>query len=219
MSTFAPYPSAAGSAGRSNLRLVSPAADDAQPAGGARHSRTSAPSATFRRGRRVFDIRPIRPDDAELIVAAIAYTSDETYYRRFHTAKRSFSAKELAYLTNVDGRTHVALVAIEHGASPRLAAVARFCVAHEKSGEAEFAICVHDPFRRCGLGAELLRRLSVEAPARGITRFRAMIQADNVAMQALLRQVFPDARVDDRSGNEVEYVMSARAAVALPWAA
>ena len=219
MSTFDPHPRVAGSAGRSNLRLISPAATAAERAGGTRPFRSSAVGATFRRGGRVFDIRPIRPEDADLIVAAAAYTSDETYYRRFHTAKRSFSTKELAYLTNVDGRTHVALVAIERGASPRLAAVARFCGAHENSREAEFAICVHDPFRRCGLGAELLRRLCVEATALGITRFRAMIQSDNVAMHALLHHVFPDARIDDRCGNEIEYVMSARPAQPLPSAA
>ena len=75
----------------------------------------------------VFDIRPIQPADAELIVAAVAYTSSETYYRRFHAAKCRFSRMELDYLTQVDGTTHVALVAVERGEHPRLAADARFC--------------------------------------------------------------------------------------------
>jgi len=172
--------------------------------------RPPAPDTTVPRGQRVFDIRPIRPDDAELIVAAIAYTSDETYYRRFHTAKRSFSPKELDYLTHVDGLTHVALVAIERGTAPRLAAVARFCTTANDPGEAELAICVHDPFRRCGLGAELLRRLNSEASARGFARLRAMVQSDNVPMRELLYHVFPDTRVDCRCGNEVDYVMSVR---------
>jgi GNAT superfamily N-acetyltransferase len=209
MSTFAPHPRVAGVPLRPNLRLVSPRAEEAEGAGA---TADQAPSGTFRRRQHVFDIRPIRPEDAELIVAAIAYTSDETYYRRFHTAKRSFSTKELSYLTNVDGRTHVALVAIDRGASPRLAAVARFCTADDDPSEAEFAICVHDPFRRCGLGAELLCRLSGEASSRGITRLRAMVQSDNVAMRGLLYHVFPDASVDDRCGNEVDYVMSVRPA-------
>ena len=37
--------------------------------------------------------------------------SDESVHRRFLTPKRGFSRTELRYLTEVDGRDHVALVA------------------------------------------------------------------------------------------------------------
>ena len=90
----------------------------------------------------VFDIRPIQPADAALIVAAVAYTSSETYYRRFHAAKRCFSRSELEYLTEVDGMTHVALVAVERGERPRLAAAARFCKDPMNPHEGELGICV-----------------------------------------------------------------------------
>ena len=158
----------------------------------------------------VFDIRPIQPADAALIVAAVAYTSSETYYRRFHAAKRCFSRSELEYLTEVDGMTHVALVAVERGEHPRLAAAARFCKDPMKPHEGELGICVHDPFRRRGLGAEMLRRLSAEASLRGVSQLRAMIQSDNGAMRALLYHVFPDTRVDNRYGGEVNYIAPVR---------
>ena len=158
----------------------------------------------------VFDIRPIQPADAELIVAAVAYTSSETYYSRFHAAKRCFSRSELEYLTEVDGMTHVALVAVERGEHPRLAADARFCTDPMTPREAELGICVHDPFRRRGLGAEMLRRLSAEASLRGVSQLRAMIQSDNGAMRALLYHVFPDTRVDNRYGGEVDYIAPVR---------
>lgn len=153
-----------------------------------------------------FDIRPIRPADADLIVAALGYTSDETYHRRFRTGKRYFSPRELTYLTDIDGKTHVALVAVERGEHPRLAAVARFCVDPEKPLEGELAICVHDPFRRQGLGAEMLRRLQAEALSRGVTQLRAMVQSDNVPMEELLYHVFPDTRVTARDGDEVDFL-------------
>ena len=158
----------------------------------------------------VFDMRPIQPADAALIVAAVAYTSSETYYRRFHAAKRCFSRSELEYLTEVDGMTHVALVAVERGERPRLAAAARFCKDPMKPHEGELGICVHDPFRRRGLGAEMLRRLSAEASLRGVSQLRAMIQSDNGAMRALLYHVFPDTRVDNRYGGEVDYIAPVR---------
>lgn len=158
----------------------------------------------------VFDIRPIQPADAALIVAAVAYTSSETYYRRFHAAKRCFSRSELEYLTEVDGMTHVALVAVERGERPRLAAAARFCKDPMNPHEGELGICVHDPFRRRGLGAEMLRRLSAEASLRGVSQLRAMIQSDNGAMRALLYHVFPDTRVDNRYGGEVDYIAPVR---------
>jgi hypothetical protein len=101
-------------------------------------------TASARARMESLEIRPIRAADAELIVAARAFTSRKTYYRRFHHDKRYFSAKELTYLTDVDGRTHVALVAIERGEHPRLAAVARFSTGPTNPREGELAICVHD---------------------------------------------------------------------------
>ncbi len=166
-----------------------------------------------------FDIRPIRPADAELIVAALGYTSAETYYRRFHTAKCYFSPTELRYLTEVDGRMHVALVAVERGEHPRLAAVARFCTDPKQPFEGELAICVHDPFRRQGLGATMLRRLQAEASSRGVRQLRAMVQSDNVAMRELLYHVFPDTRVGDRYAGEVDYLVPVQPVVCIAQAA
>jgi len=165
-----------------------------------------------------FEIRPTVPADAELIVAALAYTSSETYYRRFHVAKRQFTRNELTNLTEVDGTTHVALVAIEPaqparsgpigGAQPaRLAAEARFCIDPSDSREGELGICVHDPFRRQRLGAEMLRRLCACAASRGVTRLRAIVQSDNIPMRALLYHVFPDTRVEARYEGEIDYLL------------
>jgi GNAT superfamily N-acetyltransferase len=199
---------------RPRVRVVSDRApnDPRSPAPGAAKS--------YYQGRGVvFEIRPIRAADAELIVAALSYTSDETYYRRFHTAKRSFSSKELRYLTEIDGQEHVALVAIERSNEQRLAAVARFCADPNNWLEADLAICVHDPFRRQGLGAELLRRLHDEASARSLIQLRAMVQSDNIAMRKLLYHVFPDTTIDGISGYEVDYLVPVQPSIAAATAA
>ncbi len=186
---------------RSMLRLVSHS-----PKPSAETHIGDAASSSYQAREGIFEIRAIRPTDADLIVAALAYTSDETYYRRFHSPKHHFSAKELRYLTEVDGKKHVALVAIEHGAHPRLAAVARFVTNSRNPLEAELAICVHDPFHRQGLGTEMLRRLRDEASSNGVTHLRAMVQHDNIPMRELLHHVCPDTQIDRRDRNEIDFL-------------
>ena len=85
--------------------------------------------------------------------------------RRFLTPKSSFSRAELRYLTEVDGRDHVALV-VEYPAEPvrRLIAVARFIRLHDDPEAADVAIVVADDWQRRGLGS-LLSELLAREPA------------------------------------------------------
>ena len=72
------------------------------------HSTTEAT-----RDGRAFVIRPLEPDDKPLLVEGLKQMSEESRYRRFLAPKPSFTAAELAYLTEVDHRDHEALIAIE----------------------------------------------------------------------------------------------------------
>ena len=56
-------------------------------------------------------VRPIRADDKRMLEDGLRHLSKESVQRRFLTPKSSFSRSELRYLTEVDGRDHVALVA------------------------------------------------------------------------------------------------------------
>jgi hypothetical protein len=55
----------------------------------------------------VFDVRPVRPADSNLIADAVAYTSEESYYRRFHVIKHGLRARELSRAASAErfGRT------------------------------------------------------------------------------------------------------------------
>jgi GNAT superfamily N-acetyltransferase len=61
------------------------------------------------------------------------------------------SARQLAYLTEVDHRDHEALVAIEPSSRDGLG-VARYVRSRENPREAEFAVAVADDWQRRGLG-------------------------------------------------------------------
>ena len=155
--------------------------------------------------RLAVSIRPIRPADRTLIADAVRYTSDRTYQLRFHGPRPTLSPRMLSYLTEIDGDNHFALIATERDLPDRLVAVARFVRYHDHPTEAEFAITVHDPYQGQGIGRRLLELLVEAARERGITRLRALIQSDNDPMTRLLRRVFPQARLEDRSDGECTY--------------
>jgi RimJ/RimL family protein N-acetyltransferase len=135
-------------------------------------------------------IRPIRADDKRMLTEGLRRLSDESVHRRFLTPKRSFSRAELRYLTEVDGRDHVALVA-EHPSGParRLIAVARFVRLAEDPDAAEVAITVADDWQGRGLGSLLSEQLAAEARRVGIRRFTATMAADNVPAHRLMARL------------------------------
>jgi RimJ/RimL family protein N-acetyltransferase len=135
-------------------------------------------------------IRPIRADDKRMLTDGLRRLSDESVHRRFLTPKRSFSRAELRYLTEVDGRDHVALVA-EHPSGParRLIAVARFVRLAEDPHAAEVAITVADDWQGRGLGSLLSERLAAEARRVGISRFTATMAANNLPAHRLMARL------------------------------
>ena len=135
-------------------------------------------------------IRPIRAEDKRMLTDGLRRLSDESVHRRFLTPKRSFSRTELRYLTEVDGRDHVALVA-ESPSEPsrRLIAVARFVRLQDDPKAAEVAITVADDFQGRGLGSMLGEHLAHSARNRGIRRFTATMASHNVPAHRLMARL------------------------------
>ena len=99
----------------------------------------------LRDGRRV-EIRALKPDDREGLVAAVGRASDQSLYRRFFGAKRDFSEREIAFFLNVDFVNHVALVAVlEEDGRPVIIAGGRYVVV--QPGKAEVAFAVVDRYQ------------------------------------------------------------------------
>jgi RimJ/RimL family protein N-acetyltransferase len=137
-------------------------------------------------------IRPIRPDDKGMLSEGLRRLSPQSAQRRFLTPKRSFSRAELRYLTEVDGRDHVALVA--EGPCPadptrRLIAVARFVRLEDDSQAAEVAVTVADDWQGRGLGSLLAKHLAHSARNRDIRRFTATMASENVPAHRLMAKL------------------------------
>ncbi len=166
---------------------------------------------------RLLIIRPIRADDVERLQAAHGRLSPLTRYRRFLTSKPYLSAADAAYLSDVDGCSHYALVATfaELADDPEapIIAVGRFVRSPENAAVAEFAIVVGDEWQGLGVGRELMGRLVDAAVTRGVQRFQATMLADNLAIQRLSERFAAGPIRRLRKGNtlEVEFALPTRA--------
>jgi protein lysine acetyltransferase len=141
-------------------------------------------------------IRPIRPDDKELLVAGLRLLSPESQYKRFLSPKPHLTRAELRYLTEVDGVGHYALVAVERDTPRHLVGVGRFIRDPERPDTAEFAIVVGDHYQGQGAGRALGSLLVDAARDRGIRRFTARTLEENAPAQRLIAGI----------GEHLEYV-------------
>jgi RimJ/RimL family protein N-acetyltransferase len=139
-------------------------------------------------GREVL-IRPIRPDDATRLQIAYERLSPESRYRRFLALKPYLTQSEVRYLVDIDGRSHVALIARSPDDAGHILAVGRYVAVPDDPHAAEFAIVVADHIQGEGLGTELLDRLAGAAVRNGFTRFRATMFADNEPAHRLVRRL------------------------------
>jgi GNAT superfamily N-acetyltransferase len=128
-------------------------------------------------------IRPIRPDDAPRLRAFLGELSLETRYLRFQQVVSDFTAEQWRYLTCVDGRDHVALVACS---GRKIVGVSRYIRDRERGDVAEVAFVVSDELQRRGLGRRLRDRLVDVARSNGIRSFEAFVTPQNVCIRRLL---------------------------------
>jgi RimJ/RimL family protein N-acetyltransferase len=129
------------------------------------------------------ELRPIRPEDAEALLALHARLSADTIYRRYFGARPHLAATDVERFTRVDGRYRFALVAVRRS---DLVAVARY---EGRPGErsAEIAVVVDDALQHHGIGRLVLERLSDVAAEAGLDELVADVLAGNAAMLGLLR--------------------------------
>src|SRR4051812_38442371 len=117
----------------------------------------------LRDGREV-EIRALRPDDKDDMLAAVGRTGMQSMQRRFFGVKRGFSEKEIAFFINIDFSNHVALVALaDEDGRPVIIGGGRYIVV--EPGRAEIAFVVIDAYQGQGVGTLLMRHLAAIARA------------------------------------------------------
>jgi RimJ/RimL family protein N-acetyltransferase len=150
-----------------------------------------------------FVIRPIRPADREALGVGWLALSPESQRKRFLAPKPRLSSSELRYLTEVDGATHVALVAVDW--RERILGVARFVRLPDDPKTAEFAVLVGDIYQGHGIGTALAVALADRAREVGVERFTALMLYDNVAARRLMQTIGQRLSPTVRGSGVVEY--------------
>jgi len=133
-------------------------------------------------------LRLVGPADRELLREGLNRLSPESRYRRFMIRRGELTESELAYLTDLDGESHLAIGAVRQGDDGREEplGVARFVRLPTDRAVAEPAVAVVDAVHRQGLGTELLRRLAAAARERDIRWFRFEFLEENEPVQHLV---------------------------------
>jgi len=148
------------------------------------------------RGGGVYTIRPIHPDDAQMLQDLVQGLSAESRYFRFVSSMPELPAPMLSRLTLIDYDREMALVAIHRSRqdgpdgetveTERIVGVSRYITNPDKAS-CEFSLLVADDFNGKGLGSRLMLSIMEEARDKGLTEIEGLVLANNPGMLKLMK--------------------------------
>ena len=139
------------------------------------------------KGGGAYEIRPIRPEDAERHAAMFKRLTPEDVRYRFFSAIRELSPEQVARLTQVDYDREMAFVAIRES-DGAMVGVSRL-VYDPRSRSGEFAVLVQPDQKRQGLARHLMQRIIDWGGGRGAREIIGQVLADNAPMVAFVRRL------------------------------
>lgn len=147
------------------------------------------------KGGEVYTVRPIHPDDAEMLQAFVRSLSPESRWFRFASHMPELPARMLARYTLIDYDREMALVAIlkdrhtdANGVETEtghIVGVSRY-ITNPDGMTCEFSLVVSDTMKGQGLGTRLMLSIIEQARAKGLTEIIGLILADNSNMLKLM---------------------------------
>jgi acetyltransferase len=148
-------------------------------------------------------LRPIRPDDAENLVAMHRSLAPEDIRTRFHGMLRELDATMLMRLTQIDYDREMAFIAFTEGDPVPLGVVRMHADPDNES--AEFALLVRSDWHGRGLGTWLMQAIINYAQGRGTRQLVGSVLRDNINMLTLIRGLGFHATAHD--GDELTMVL------------
>ena len=137
-------------------------------------------------GWRIF-VRPIRPDDEDLIRDHLAHVSKEDLRLRFFDSIKEFSHQFITGLIDLDYARAMAFVAIDEASKEPLGVVRLHADAIHESGE--YAILLRSDLKGRGLGWSLMQLIIEYAKAEGLKRISGQILQENTVMLKMCREL------------------------------
>jgi acetyltransferase len=142
-------------------------------------------------------LRPIQPEDADLLQAFVRGLSAESRYLRFISVLSELPQRLLVRYTQIDYDRELALVAVAPADDPRgrIVGVVRYLLNVDRES-CEFAITLADDWQGRGLGATLMRAIVAAARAKGLRTIEGHVLATNTRMLALMRRLGFEVKSD-----------------------
>lgn len=145
-----------------------------------------------------YTVRPIHPDDAQLLQDFVHELSSESRYLRFVSSLTELPPSMLARLTLIDYDLEMALVAVlrEHNVSEdgtpveseKIIGVSRYVINPDHTS-CEFSLVVADDFNGRGLGSRLMKSIMEVAREKGLRKIEGLVLAKNSGMLRLMRDL------------------------------
>jgi len=145
-----------------------------------------------------YSVRPIRPDDAQMLQDLMQHLSPESRYFRFVSSITELPPTMLARFTLIDYDREMALVAVfkervagadgEFTETERIVGVSRYITNPDQSS-CEFALVVSDDFSGKGLGSRLMLSIMDVAREKGLAEMDGLVLANNPGMLKLMRSL------------------------------
>ena len=143
---------------------------------------------TTSHGLQIF-IRPIKPEDASLLLELFENLSPESRYHRFFSPMKSLSRDMLVRFTQIDYDRHIGLVAIvQDEDGEKMLGVARVIMEPDRHN-AEFSVAVGDQWQGKGVGRRLLERCLDAGRDYGVETVQGYVLAENTQMLNLCHEL------------------------------
>ena len=150
------------------------------------------------RGGGEYTVRPIHPDDAQMLQQLMGHLSPASRYFRFISSMVELPPSMLARFTLIDYDREMALVAVarERRASTsgetveteRIVGVSRY-VTNPDQSSCEFALVVADDFSGKGLGSRLMLSIMDVARDKGLSEIEGLVLTKNPGMLKLMKSL------------------------------
>ena len=145
-----------------------------------------------------YRVRPIHPDDAEMLKAFYKSLSSETRYFRFISNSPELSPTMAAKFTLIDYDREMALVALASDTNisqdgtwvetQKIIGVSRYNTNPDKAS-CEFSLVVADDFGGQGIGSKLMTNIMEVAHDKGLSEIDGLVLSKNPGMLKLMRSL------------------------------
>ncbi len=150
------------------------------------------------RGGGQYIVRPIHPNDAQMLQNLVQHLSPESRYSRFVSSMPELPPSMLARFTLIDYDCEMALVAVLKERTPaadggmveteRIVGVSQY-VTNLDQTSCEFSLVVADDFTGRGLGSRLMESIMDVAREKGLAEIEGLVLVKNPGMLKLMKSL------------------------------